>query len=1512
MRKLFLVAVIAALAWARPETYKETEDFQYSRSATDEGTKTGFYGAQRGNVGGNYERAHNMDSLAQHQMSGAVHQVEGELGDASKTKAGSVYTAANSRGIYGSGNFDLSNLEGRNFAESVSSDSSHSSLSSAFNQHSQNSGWRNQNRRFTGSGASDQFGQSSLHSGSLQARNSASSIDSHSSNSENQHGFSSGYHTQSGYNSESRYQGESDSAYNQRLSNAHLSSGYGAQAGDQTQSRYVVTPVRIYGRPGTQVAIPVFAQSSNTHRASAFDQNAINSEAEVFNNNQQHISSVPESNAKHYESSYNYRKAWERHSESNPSGVPSVAPTVNPFPANSELYDAQVGSASNRLQQANSHSFSSGNDYNAQSSIAHSGSTQSRHQTDYSSQHKSDINSNAYLSGTHGSLTGASIGTDVDSQPKSYQSSYSYHKSWERQGDPYVIVPETKTGVSSSQRHSSQYRQSNQHHSQGSAYDCNCDEYGNVRAKRSYNNFQYQEDLGQQAQTGWEENLGQQTQQSWGNFQQQTQPDQLEDLGQQTQESWGDFQQQNKPEKLEDLGQQTQQSWGDLQQQSKPEKLEDLGQQTQQSWGDLQQQSKPEKLEDLGQQTQQSWGDLQQQSKPEKLEDLGQQTQQSWGDLQPQSKPEKLEELGQQSQDWHGQSQQTENHLGQQIQQTWDQSKQHVNSQNLEEFGHHDNQQSQQTFDDLENLGQQPKSKWDFFDPSPLQKQHVLDQPDNSEQQNKPESVEDLGQQTQNEWDNIKNLGQQVQAQWDDTNNINKTQHLDTINTEQQTQTHFLGGNQNKQDKELTEDSWNTQHITGYTDSSQGANWQEQINRNTLQTSSHNPLQSLWDKIDNLEEQTILSANDRDKFSEGFAGYDNSQHSYYAQGSTNHHESSSEQTSNSYYHNQYETNYSGSQPTATFDGIRSTSDKSKNEKSNSEGSLEKPKDKVSTNKLQPTDIGRGDISAEEDSPSDVNIPKKEDDSQTYSTHIKPEKTPDEIEALSLSRGTENEKPKNKNQEDTLSVLSIGQQQWLEDQRQQESNDFHKFRGSSTTKKPNINENSRNNPELSTNSDDNSQDRTNSNFSDHKNQQVYTESKHTFENTEEINQQQQFKDFDQQIQNSDLQNSKKENRNSFGRELEDLDQQQNTKQQLDDFGQKNQDLELFGNHRANIDQHKTDQELEDFGQQSQDFNQQNLQQFEKLDHQSQHSGHKFEDFEQQTQDLNQQNLESFGSLEHHRQKIDQQNAGQELEDFRQQTQNFNQQNLQQFENLEHQSQHSDQQLKDFRQQTQDVNQQNLQSFGHLEHHRQKIDQQNGGQEREDFGQQSQDLNQQNLQQFEKLDHQSQHSGHKFEDFGQQTQDLNQQNLESFGNLEHPKQKIDEQNTGQQLEDFGQQSKDLNQQSLQQFENLDQQSQNLEQEKTWEQIGDLKPLSQIPMNVGKYNHQGRENDPKSNTQEIQEPISTNKEISKSQSVPENEAEMPPQVTSTTEKPGFWKSVGNKLSSAKDSVASWFKRS
>ncbi|XP_063362433.1 hornerin-like isoform X2 [Cydia amplana] len=1258
MRSLILVVAISALAWARPETYKETEEFQYARSSSDEGSKSGYYGAQRGNVAGNYEKAHNMDNLAQHQMSGAINQVQGELGDASKTRAGNVYTAANTAGVYGSGYHDLSNLQGRNFGQSSSSDSTHSSLSSAYNQHA-----RSQSQQ-SGYGASSQLGQASLHSGSLHAADSAgygSDIGSSS--------HSSGYHAASGYQSRSGYNSQNYDQSNLQSGNLQ---GYGT--GDQTRRYTVVAPVRIIARPGTQIAIPVYGEagydayrasssigqsSSNRYAsqtaAASFDQNAINSEAEVLNNNEQHIGSVPAPNGKHYSSSYNYHKGWERHSETTDLPV-TVAPVVNPLSVNSELYEDAQGASAN--------SYNSANRLNS-----YAGSSQASHQADYRSQHNSqasslsNVNSNAYTQGEYGSHSG--LAPLVDSQPKSYQSSYSYHKSWEKQGDPYVIYPGT-TGEASQRivsgtknAASSQRYGSNQHYSHGSAVDCD----SLCRYRRSTRSADYyQQDLGQQAQTAWDQSLSQQTQQSAN----------LEDLGQQTQ-NLEDFGQHSQSANLEDLGQQTQ-NLEDFGQHSQSANLEDLGQHTQ-NLEDFGQHSQTAHVEDLGQ-------------KSQNLDNLGQQTQQSWGNIQQQSQSQNLEDFGQQTQGkWHALNHTFESNLedlGQQTQQSWS----NIEQQASQTQGHwHDmatySHQSEQTFGNLDNFGQQTQSKWDNLEGLGPQTQ----------------KTEDLGQKTHNNWDDLDQSRQQVQTQWNNINSINKTRHTDT-NTEQQTQTHFGSVNEVKPNREHAGNTLNTsnkenpvannpadlefwgltnnqkhennhnynQHSynnhNSYSNSQDhGVSRGQHANNNNAQTFHNNPLQSIWNKLDNMEQQSEHSNENQEN-----TEYQNSQHSY-GQENTSQHESNWGSINSSYHWNQQQTQSSGYQPSIIFN---STIDKPKNDHLPKEVAPEKPKDvddDETPEEPEPVEVGRGDIGAEGDSKT---TPKTVQNYHTYTTQLKPEKSSEKIEALSLSRGTD----QYTTESNTLSVLSISQQKWLEEQRQRATEELHEISGSKSST-------------------------TTSTTTPHS-------VKHT---TPHGNGAQHFFGQPEEIQEHDKSDNIQKN-------YDDL-QQQNTMQQNQDFHQQNQQHHVqqsqsIGHHNQNIDQHtqnfdqqNTEQQFEDFGQHTQDLNQQNLQEFTNLGQQSQNFDQlNTGDFRQQTQDLSQQNLQQFHHLGQETQKLDQQNTGQQSEDFGQQTQDLNQQNLQDFANLGQHSQNSDQLTTgDFGQQNQDLNQQNLQQFSNLEQHSQ---------------------------------------------------------------------------------------------------------------------------------------------------------------------------------------------------------------
>lgn len=690
MKGLLLGLSMAVLVTARPELYREKEDFQYSRSSSDEGSKSGYYDAQRGNMGGNYERAHNMDGLAQHQMGGLVKQVEGELGDGAKTRSGSVFTAANSQGMYGSGRYDLSSLGGRNFQEGATYHDSQSYLAAGSRAHSSQYSALN-NARYNTDSLSHSSGFGGFHqSDNLQEAQNSYSAREYERGSQAQHS--------SKYNMQSGYQGSSD--YERSNMNHHATDNFGAD----TQNRLISqVPVRIVVRPGTRVAIPIATQTHSGSHAASYDQSNTNSEAEVLNSGDQQTAFRPSGDAKHYESSYSYRKEWEKH-DTKPVAVPLAAPVV-PIAKNSQLYDeSQLRHGSAFTQNTDYNLASSHLRQQAGSSSHHALSSESQHQAEYNARQQSassNVNSNAYSNAysntgynsdanSHSSnLIGA-----ITSKPKSYQSSYSYHKSWERQGDPYVIIPPTNgayegqtsqrlTDLSGSQgEYSSHNYGSRKSHQTYSIKDCviECDPNSHIRVVRSLDNeHDGQENLGQQLQSGWEDvqNVAQQNQKLWDNAGQQTQNkwDNLEDLGQQTQDTWGN---------LEQLGQQTQNKW--------EQQTQDVGQQVQNKW---------ENLEDLGQQTQNTW--------EQQTQDAGQQVQNKW---------DNLEQLGQQTQNkWEQQAQDA----GQQVQNKWD---------------------------DLENLGQQTQNKWDLG-----QQTQSLSGGENN-----------AGQQIENGWNNLEAFGQQSES----------------------------------------------------------------------------------------------------------------------------------------------------------------------------------------------------------------------------------------------------------------------------------------------------------------------------------------------------------------------------------------------------------------------------------------------------------------------------------------------------------------------------------------------------------------------------------------------------------------------------------------------------------------------------------------------------------------------------------------------------------------------------
>ncbi|KAJ8723320.1 hypothetical protein PYW08_003232 [Mythimna loreyi] len=1457
MKRLMILGAVWALASARPELYKEKEDFQFSRSSSDDGTKSGFYGAQRGNMGGNYERAHNMDALAQHQMSGLVKQVEGELGDGANMRTGSVYTAANSRGTYGSGHFDLSNLAGRNFQESVSSSdsqsqSSHSahSASSAYNAAYANSGY--QGSRHNGYQATGYSGHH-LQSDDLQTLTDQSQRTGH---------YDYGRQTSqaSGYNAQSGYQ--QLAAYDTSNTNSQ-SGGYGSNV----QTRLIsATPVRVIVRPGTRVVIPVAAQT--------YDQNALNTDAEVLSNdNQRTVYRVP-TNARHYESAYNYRKEWEKH-DTIPANVVLPTTTDNPFPRNSELYeDGEVlaGTAQHdtrRVDSQRAHSTYGG--YNAVKST----SGQSRYNYDTQRNAASHTNANAYSVAGYGTNNhetssdssfngynsqqsqynagryhGASAGalsqaahnaaTDLNSQfenvngqPKSYQSAYSYHKSWERQGDPYVIKPASGAYYDgqSSQRLSTGLTQNQGYSSTGSHYQhshasgADCDENGHIRVARSYNTDQFQ-DTQQQSQNL--EDLGQQQSQNLEDFGQQ-QSQNLEDFGQQQSQNLEDFGQQQS-QNLEDFGQQQSQNLEDFGQQQS-QNLEDFGQQPSQKIENFGQEQQSQNLEDLGQQQQsQNLEDFGQQQQSQNLEDFGQQQQ-----------SQNLEDFGQQQQsqnfDYFSQQQQNQNlaDLGQQQQ------------QNLEELGQQ-----------LENLGQQTQVQW--------------------------EPQQEAGQQTQNTWDNLENLSQQTHNKWDDMQHT--WDKFDAL--EQKPQENQNGLQQRPQDiatelKNNTEDQqaqdkWSFNFESQDEQQTATAHEQENAQSNIFnqqetqaqhnddifsdlqQSQKHNNGQlSVWDKFDFGLDQQQHKDNNEHANSNGNPVNWSFVPQQIGQQPLN---SGSNPESQSVYHNVNDGSTTGQitstiqsdktavtneqSNTASFDfhdGHFNTqtnqnqfwneensyqethhhqsnhwffSNGSRQEQTTNTDSSSHAFDTISTNTAPLSSLWDKLGDFEQTLPSS-NANKDEENtfsqvhSNTQNSYANSMNTYHNIESISqehlnsqmkpIQPTTEKDTSQNKlNETGKESSLDVGRG----DIGPEDASDFKPEKyptdiPESLETIQNQNENSINHPNL-TNTQNNNQ-----NVQHH----GYTHGQHYFH---------QHHDFQEQ---NDAENTEQQN-------LHVLSLHETIVQPKEQISTNEHNVE-----QHNVQDNLEQQNLQDFGQQV-NLEQQNLQ-----------------DFGQQ-ENLEQQNLQDFGQQEN----VEQQN----LQDFGQQ-ENLEQQNLQDFgqqENLEQQN------LQDFGQQ-ENLEQQNLQDFGQQEN----LEQQN----LQEFGQQE-NLEQQNLQ-----------------DFGQQ-ENLEQQNLQDFGQQENLEQ--------QNLQDFGQQTY-LEQHNLQSFgsqgdmqyqnKNLEQLSQNPEQPK--------EERTALPKNI----EQSQTYLPP--VEEIEQPIV------KKQSNDLHSISSPTQtsIERATEAPGFWKSIGNKFSRAKSKIASWF---
>ncbi|CAH4033910.1 unnamed protein product [Pieris brassicae] len=991
-------------------------------------------------MGGNYERAHNMDGLAQHQMSTAVRQVEGELGDGAKEKSGSVFTAANSRGIFGSGHYDLSNLQGRNFDESSNSDSlSHSSLTSQNTgyrglAHSSgyNSGYTKSSRQSTGFASADysadhstDFTQSKIVDGAQQAFN--------------QHS----YGNQEALGSDYKYYSHGGNRAHNQMVGANLHSAY-----DSHGRRITDTPVRVIMRPGTIVTVPVSAQtydaSSSSLRGASYGQNSLNTEAEELSNSGSSVYVKPNTvyytKPTHYESSYNYRKEWEKHN----AHPEAYIPTENPFTKNSELYDdslllqnakrqynaidsssAHVGSdvlRSNIGHLKSVNAAQQSNSYNTKSSSGHQ--SQYNYETADNQNAAASAHSNSYTLGTQNTETAVDANDlveNIDSKPKSYHSSYAYHKSWERRGDPYVIKPiggdnsaqisqklvsaSANQGMYSSHQYGSLH---NQAHQSLMKSGVDCDENGHVRVARSSQDHprqqdQQHEDLGQEIQKQWGglEDMGQQTQNKWDNLQEQfsQQSQNLEDFGQQSQ-NLEDFGQQS--QNLEDFGQQSQ-NLEDFGQQS--QNLEDFGQQSQ-------------NLEDFGQQSQ-------------NLEDFGQQNLENFN-----QQHQNIEDLGQQNLDSFNQQHQNLEDLGQQNIENFNQ--QH---QNLEDLGQHNLRDFGQQSN---NLGQQLNNQWDKFDQfNEKSSSIVTEETPESFQEPKVNkesigSLSDFNQHQESDkqkantfWNQHQNFDAHDFSQNTDqiegfTNEDFQIRDSQQLQNQLELQKKLIGTMYDILSKQKTSDDFqpstsysnpiNYHHNINYNDgenqytgfshysheasnNGMSSSWQKQYN---IQENNNNkptaPLQNFWSKLDNLDTQGMINTNKDTKDDNLFTQMSDIDWSTSNWGQFHAHHDN-HMFDSSFAHND-------GKNTLTSQILKATTSVNSVLPTEIVATTSKPRhNPISNMPVSPIDIGRGDIGADE-----TTEPKNENEYTNVYIPNSPHrhyKSTEEIESLSLTEENDN-------------------------------------------------------------------------------------------------------------------------------------------------------------------------------------------------------------------------------------------------------------------------------------------------------------------------------------------------------------------------------------------------------------------------------------------------------------------------------------------------------------------------
>lgn len=270
------------------------------------------------------------------------------------------------------------------------------------------------------------------------------------------------------------------------------------------------------------------------------------------------------------------------------------------------------------------------------------------------------------------------------------------------------------------------------------------------------------------------------------------------------------------------------------------------------------------------------------------------------------------------------------------------------------------------------------------------------------------------------------------------------------------------------------------------------------------------------------------------------------------------------------------------------------------------------------------------------------------------------------------------------------------------------------------------------------------------------------------------------------------------------------------------------------------------------------------------------------FEQQNlHNFEQENMQEFVQQNENFEQMDVQNFEQEnVQDFVQKNENLEQENLHDFgqENKE-----------DFGQQIADTEQQHLYNFGQEE-----LTQHTDDFERQlfhnfDQGKQISSENTQSLTQFEtdQLQHNIQSHGNEnknldgvqqenVNNFWSQYEQLNQQNIRDYSPLNA---------------DIGSQKNTFDQHNLRSFEKENETSENLSKSD--------KMLQQSPVNELK-----EETSPKF----IEEHNAAERNVT--QNTQNNKVETQIIVERTHEMPGFWQSLGNKFSNAKNKVVGWFR--